>query len=403
MKYDQQGVATAVLPARKGFPAALWALTISSFAIGTTEFVMVGILPTVAEKLGVSVSTAGLQVTLYALGVAIGGPILTALTHHMKRKPLLIALMGLFVLGHIAAALSPGFIFLLAARFISGFAHGVFIGTGATIASNLVPEDKRATAIAMMFSGITIAIIAGVPLGTFIGQHWGWRATFVGVAILGVVGLVANQLLLPDDIPNGTPVLLKEQLKVLKNPHILLVLAITAFGYGGTFVAFTYLATLLEKVTGFSSTYVSPLLLVYGVAIAIGNVVGGKVSNRRPATSLIIMFALQAAVLLIFTCTMHYRIPAVITLFAMGILSFSSVPGLQLYIVQLAEKYLPGTESVSSSLNIAAFNAGVAIGATTGGFVVDSSLGLSATPWVGALLVLAGLVLMIRSRKTAHL
>ncbi|MEC5145567.1 MFS transporter [Chitinophaga sp. 212800010-3] len=403
MKYDQQGAATAVLPARKGFPTALWALTISSFAIGTTEFVMVGILPTVAEKLGVSVSTAGLQVTLYALGVAIGGPILTALTHHMKRKPLLIALMGLFVLGHIAAALSPGFIFLLAARFISGFAHGVFIGTGATIASNLVPEDKRATAIAMMFSGITIAIIAGVPLGTFIGQHWGWRATFVGVAILGVVGLVANQLLLPDDIPNGTPVLLKEQLKVLKNPHILLVLAITAFGYGGTFVAFTYLATLLEKVTGFSSTYVSPLLLVYGVAIAIGNVVGGKVSNHRPATSLIIMFALQAAVLLIFTFTMHYRIPAVITLFAMGILSFSSVPGLQLYIVQLAEKYLPGTESVSSSLNIAAFNAGVAIGATTGGFVVDSSLGLSATPWVGALLVLAGLVLMIRSRKTAHL
>ncbi|MFX1706621.1 MFS transporter [Chitinophaga sp. CC14] len=400
MSHETIAAPAAALPVRKGLPAALWALTISAFAIGTTEFVMVGILPTVAHSMNVSVSAAGLQVTLYALGVAIGGPILTALTSHVRRKPLLIFLMGLFIAGHLASAMAPNFIFLLASRFISGFAHGVFIGAGATIAASLVAENKRATAIAIMFAGFTIATIVGVPLGTFIGQHLGWRATFAGVALLGSIGLIANLILLPDHISNGRPVQLKDQLKVLQNKHILLVLAITAFGYGGTFVAFTYLATLLEKVTGFSAGSVSILLLVYGVAIALGNMIGGKVSNHQPARALIIIFALQAMVLFVFTFTMHYKIPAVLTLFLMGGLSFSSVPGLQLYIVQLAEKYLPGTEAVSSSLNIAAFNVGVAIGATAGGLVVGSSIGLAGTPWIGAVLVVVGVLLTVYSYKT---
>ncbi|WP_259065120.1 MFS transporter [Mucilaginibacter sp. X4EP1] len=378
-------------------PAALWALTISAFAIGTTEFVMVGILPTVARSFQVSVSTAGLQVTLYALGVAIGGPLLTALTGSVPRKPLLLYLMLLFIAGHLASALANSFALLLITRFISGFAHGVFFGVGATIAATLVPSDKKATAIAIMFAGFTIAIVAGVPLGTYIGQRFGWRFTLGGVALLGFIGLIANWLLLPGDIENGPVLRMKDQLKVLLNGHILLVLAITAFGYGGTFVTFTYMATILEQITGFSPGAISLLLLLYGLAVAIGNVIGGKVSNRNPIRSLIVIFALQALILLVFSFTADHQVPAIITLFFMGILAYASVPGLQLYIVQLSSKYLPGTENVSSALNIAAFNVGVAIGATVGGIVVQSRLGLPATPWISSLFVLLGLGLSVWS------
>lgn len=401
MQYGNLEIEADVIPAKalagKGLPPALWALTISAFAIGTTEFVAVGILPTIANSLHVSVSAAGLQVTLYALGVAIGGPILTALTGKAPRKSLLIFLMGLFIAGHLASAVAPSFSFLLVTRFISGFAHGVFFGVGATIAAALVPPHKKATAIAIMFAGLTIAIIVGVPLGTFIGQHFGWRTTFLGVALLGAVAFIANLVLLPNDIKNGPALRIRDQLNVLKNGRILLVLAITAFGYGGTFVAFTYLATFLEKVSGFSPAAVSPLLLLYGMAVALGNVIGGKISNHQPARTLIRIFLLQALVLFLFTFTAPYKIPAVVTLFVVGILAFSSVPGLQLYIVQLAEKYLPGTEDVTSSLNIAAFNLGVALGSTVGGVVVDSPLGLPATPWISALLVLLGFGLVICS------
>ncbi|MFT3824210.1 MAG: MFS transporter [Chitinophagaceae bacterium] len=398
-------VKTRVEKKRTGMPPALWALTISAFAIGTTEFVAVGILPTIAESLHVSIAASGALVSIYALGVAIGGPILTVLTGKMKRKPLLIGLMALFVLGHIFSAMAPGFAVLLIARFISGFAHATFFGVGATIAAALVPPDKKATAIALMFAGLTVAIIAGVPMGTFIGQHFGWRATFIGVAILGTISAAFISLLVPATISSGKPLKLKDQLKVLRSKPILVVLAVTAFGYGGTFVSFTYLATLLEKVTGFSSSSVSILLLIYGVAIAIGNIVGGKISNTNPARILIKLFLLQALALLIFSFTVNYRIAAVITIFLMGGLSFATVPGLQLYIVQLAEKYLPGTEDIASSLNIAAFNLGVAIGAYAGGLVVDfKSLGLGATPWVGALIVLLGAILTVISyRKNGNL
>lgn len=390
--------------AGKKIPPALWALTISAFAIGTTEFVAVGILPTIAESLHITVSSSGLLVSIYALGVAIGGPILTALTSHLPRKPLLMSMMGLFILGHIASAVAPNFGLLLTARFISGFAHAVFFGVGATIAATLVTPDKKATAIAIMFAGLTVAIIVGVPLGTFIGQHFGWRATFTGVAILGGIGFMATFLLLPGDLKKGVPLQITDQLKVLKNKHIVMVLGITALGYGGTFVVFTYLATLLEKISGFSASSVSLLLLLYGIAIALGNMVGGKISNFNPAKILIKLFIYEAIVLFLFTFTSHQPVTAILTLLLMGGLSFATVPGLQLYIVQMAEKYLPGTEDISSALNISAFNLGVAIGASVGGRVVDtSSLGLTATPWIGAIIVLAGAgltVLSYRQNKT---
>eukprot|EP01133_Synstelium_polycarpum_P011108 gene11108-12942_t len=372
---------------KKGLPAALWALTISAFAIGTTEFVIVGLLQTVAKDLSISIPSAGLLVSLYAIGVAIGAPILTALTSRIPRKPLLISLMALFIIGNGLASIAPGFITLVLARIITGFAHGVFFAIGATIAAALVPAEKRASAIAIMFSGLTIAIVTGVPLGTFIGQHFGWRATFIGVAFLGLIGLISSIILIPSNLKNEKAASFKSQLKVLGNKRLLLGFLMTALGYGGTFVAFTYLSPILQEITGLTESTVTVILLLYGIAIAIGNLAGGKAANKNPLKALLWMFILQAAVLFLFSFTVHYTILSVITLFILGGLSFANVPGLQLFVVQTAEKQLPGTEDVASAFNIASFNIGIAIGAYAGGLIVASPLGLSATPWVGALFV----------------
>lgn len=386
---------TALL-SKKKLPAALWALTISAFAIGTTEFVIVGLLPTVATDLQITIPSAGLLVSLYAIGVAIGAPILTALTSGIPRKRLLVYLMVLFIIGNGLASIAPGFITLVLSRIITGFAHGVYFSIGSTIAAALVPKEKRGTAIAIMFSGLTVAIVTGVPLGTFIGQHFGWRATFIGVALLGLIGLIASLILVPTNLKNEQPASLKSQLSVLTNKRLLLAFLMTILGYGGTFVAFTYLSPILQEITGLSETVVSFILLVYGIAIALGNVVGGKVANKNPLKALFWMFILQAIVLLIFTFTVQHTLLGLITLFIMGALSFSNVPGLQLLVVQLAEKELPGTADVASAFNIASFNIGIAIGAYAGGLIVASPLGLGATPWVGAIFVgLAVLVTLI--------
>lgn len=387
---------------KKALPAALWALTISAFGIGTTEFVIVGLLPTMAKDLNISIPSAGLLVSLYAIGVAIGAPILTALTSRIPRKQLLISLMGLFIVGNGLASLAPGFVTLVIARIITGFAHGVFFSIGATIAAALVPAEKRASAIAIMFAGLTVAIVTGVPFGTFIGQQFGWRATFIGVAVLGIIGLVASMILVPNDLKNDKPASLKMQLKVITNKRLLLAFLMTALGYGGTFVAFTYLSPILQEITGLSESVVSIMLLLYGVAIAIGNLVGGKVSNKNPLKALLWMFVMQAIVLLIFTFTVHNTVSGIITLFIMGGLSFANVPGLQLYVVQTAEKYLPGTEDVASAFNIASFNIGIAIGAYAGGLIVASPLGLGATPWVGALFVVLAIGVTLLSARVAR-
>jgi DHA1 family inner membrane transport protein len=264
---------------------ALWALTISAFAIGTTEFVIVGLVPVLAHDLKVSMASAGSLVSVYAMGVAIGAPVLTALTSKMKRKPLMISLMLLFIGGHLASAFSPDYQLLLLSRFITGFAHGVFFGVGATIAASLVTADKRASAIALMFSGFTIATIIGVPLGTYIGQHWGWRATFVGVALLGCIGLAGVTALLPSSIGHNVPGNLFKQCRILLNKRFLMALLMTIFGYGGVFVAFTYMSPMLQQITGFSANAVNLFLLLYGLAVALGNLVGGKVANKNPFTA----------------------------------------------------------------------------------------------------------------------
>ncbi|MGV2185710.1 MFS transporter [Rhizobium rhizogenes] len=378
-------------------PLALFALTIAAYAIGTTEFVIVGLLPTVANDLHITLPLAGLIVSVYALGVTFGAPILTALTGRIERKPLLLGLMALFIVGNGMAALSTGYEFLLVARVLSAFAHGVFFSVGSTIAADLVPENRRASAIAMMFMGLTVAIVTGVPLGTLIGQTFGWRATFAAVAVLGVIAFAGIALLLPSNLKKAPAAGIGEQLRVLGSGRLLIVFAMTALGYGGTFVAFTFLASILQDVTGFAPSAVSLILVLYGIAIAIGNVVGGRLANGNPVKALTWLFLAQAIVLVLFSFTAVSPWLVIPTLAALGFLSFANVPGLQLYVVQLAREVRPAAVDVASALNIAAFNLGIAAGAWIGGLVVESSLGLGATPWVGAILVVAALVLTLWS------
>lgn len=378
-------------------PLALFALTISAYAIGTTEFVIVGLLPTVADDLGITLPLAGLIVSVYALGVTFGAPILTALTGRIARKPLLLGLMALFVAGNAVAALSPGYAMLLVGRVLSAFAHGVFFSVGATIAADLVPENKRASAIAMMFMGLTVAIVTGVPLGTLIGQTFGWRATFWAVALLGVIAFAGIAALLPSTLRSAPPASILGQMKVLGSGRLLLVFAMTALGYGGTFVTFTFLAPMLQQVTGFAASSVGLILVLYGLAIAAGNIVGGRIADRNPVRALTMLFAAQAAVLVVFSVTAVSPAWTLVTLAALGFLSFANVPGLQIYVVQLAKAHRPGAVDVASALNIAAFNLGIAGGAWIGGLVVASPLGLQATPWVGAILVAGALGLTLLS------
>ena len=369
-------------------PLALFALTLSAFAIGTTEFVIVGLIPTIAEQLNVSLPSAGLLVSLYALGVAIGAPVLTALTGKLPRKWLLVGLMALFTVGNLLAWQAPGYESLIVARILTGLAHGVFFSVGSTIATGLVAKEKAASAIAIMFSGLTVALVTGVPLGTWIGQVFGWRETFLVVSALGVIAMAGSLLLIPNNLPKGAASSIREQLAVLTKKPLLMVYAKTALGYGGAFTAFTFLAPILQQVSGFGANTVSLILLVYGVSVAVGNIWGGKLADKMgPLPALKLMFGGLALILLMLTFTAPHPVLAVFTVLVWGAFAFGNVPGLQVLVVKQAVIHTPNAVDVASGLNIAAFNVGIALGSVVGGFVVKH-LGLMHTPWIGALIVL---------------
>ena len=373
-------------------PLALWALTLSAFAIGTTEFVIVGLVPTIANDLGVSLPSAGLLVSLYAVGVAIGAPVLTALTGRWNRKIVLISLMGLFVLGNLLAWQAPSYETLIIARILTGLAHGVFFSIGSMIATSLVSKDKEASAIAIMFTGLTVALVTGVPLGAWIGQHFGWRATFLVVSVLGLIALIGSAILVPKNLKQSIPATFKEQLQVIVKPRLLLVYLMTILGYGGTFTAFTYLAPILEQQTGFAPSAIGLIMLVYGVSVAVGNIWGGKLADKRgPISALSIIFSALTIILLAFTFTMESKVAAVLTILIWGAFAFGNVPGLQLYVVKQAKKHTPNAVDVASGLNIAAFNIGIALGSVTGGLVVEH-MELKDTAWIGAVVSLLALI-----------
>lgn len=374
-------------------PIALLALTLSAFAIGTTEFVIVGLLPTVAADLSISIPSAGLLVSLYALGVAVGAPVLTALTGKLPRKALLLSLMALFTAGNLLAWQAPSYESLVAARILTGLAHGLFFSIGSTIATGLVPKEKAASAIAVMFTGLTVALVTGVPLGTFIGQHFGWRETFLAVSALGVIAFIGSALFVPRQIAHTPPASLLQQARVLAEPRLLLVYAKTAIGYGGSFIPFTFLAPILTDISGFSAGAVGWVMLVYGVSVAVGNLWGGRLADRLgPIPALRIVFALLAAVLLLLQFTAPHPWLALATVLLWGAVAFGNVPGLQVYVVKQAERFTPQAVDVASGLNIAAFNLGIAGAAWAGGLIV-THLGLMHTPWIGAVVVLGSLAL----------
>ncbi|WAX72339.1 MFS transporter [Gallibacterium anatis] len=375
-------------------PVALFALMIGAFAIGTTEFVIVGLVPTIAQSLAISVPSAGLLVSLYALSVAVSAPLLTAMTARWQRRNVLLFLMAIFVVGNLLAWQATNFSTLIGARIVTGLAHGVFFSIGSTIATQLVTKEKAAAAIAMMFTGLTVALVTGVPLGAYIGQHFGWQTTFLAVMSLGVIAFIGALLFVPKNLQQPKPVKLIQQLDVIRSPRLLLVYAMTALGYGGTFVLFTFLSPMLQQLAGFNGNDVSLILVGYGIAVALGNTLGGKLADKLGTVrSLKYIFSVQMLVLFSFYFTAQSAWVVLISTILLGLTSFANVPPLQLLVVEQAKIDAPQSVDVASGLNIAAFNLGITIGSGIGGQVV-AKLGLLDTAWVGAIILAITLLLV---------
>lgn len=364
---------------------ALYSLAVSAFAIGTTEFVIVGLLPTVAADLQITVTKAGSLISGYAAAIAIGTPIIAALTGRVPKKAFLILLMTLFTLGNLLAAVSGSYEVLMLARVFTAVTHGVFLAIAAVVAASLVPDTKKGTAISIVFTGLTIATIVGVPLGTYIGQHFGWRATFVLIALLGLISLITNIIAIDRIKQDVQGPSFKDMVQLICNPRILMAFVMTCLGFGGTFALFTYLSPILEKVSGFSAASISWLLLLYGVAVAIGNIIGGKIANTHPVKGLRPVFLLQSLVLVLQMWLLLTKQSSILSVFLLGLFAFMMSPGVQAYIVALAEKLCPAAVDIASALNISAFNVGIAAGSLLGGWAVDY-LSYLDTAWIGALM-----------------
>ncbi|MEK3910945.1 MFS transporter [Paenibacillus sp. FSL H7-0331] len=376
--------------ATKGtFPISILSLTVGAFAIGMTEFVIMGLLPNVAEDLHVSISSAGQLITMYALGVAIGAPILTVLTHRIPQKKLLCLLMVLFILGNGISVFAPSYAVMMGARIITALTHGTFFGVGAVIASNLVRPDKRAGAVSIMMAGLTIANIIGVPLGTFIGQHMGWRSSFGAIAIMGVIALIGILIFIPQ-IRQDKPASVFLQIRSLIRPKLLLYLLIGALGNAGLFSVFTYITPLLTQVTGFAEHSVTWILILFGCGVTLGNIVGGKLADWKLMPSVLGLYFTICVLLTLFTFTIYSPTAAVLTIFLWGAASFAVFPGLQVRVMSLAQA-APALASTSSH---SAGNLGNAAGAFIGGWVI-THLAITSLPWVGAVLVGLALILGI--------
>ncbi|RKT20217.1 DHA1 family inner membrane transport protein [Streptomyces sp. 1114.5] len=373
-------------------PLALLALAIGAFGIGTTEFVIMGLLPRIADDYGVSIPHAGLLVTGYALGVVLGAPLMTVLGTRIGRKTMLMLLMGLFTAGNLLSALAPDLPLMLAGRIVASLAHGAFFGIGSVVAADLVAPEKKAGAIATMFTGLTVANVVGVPLGTFVGQAVGWRTTFVLVASLGVVGLLGIARLVPD-LPRPEGARLRPELTAFRNPQVLLAMAMTVLGFGGVFASITYIAPMMTHVAGYSDGAVTWLLVLLGIGMFLGNLLGGRFADRRLMPMLYASLGGLALVLALFTLTAHDKVLAAVTLLLAGALGFATVPPLQKRVLDQAH----GAPTLASAVNIGAFNLGNALAAWLGGAVISAGLGYTAPNWVGAALAAAALALALWS------
>lgn len=371
-------------------PAGLIALALGGFGIGLTEFVITGLLPEVAADYGVTETTAGWLVTGYALAVIVGALGLTAATTRLPRKPVLLGLLVLFIVGNTLSAIAPTYEVMMSGRVIAALCHGAFFGIGSVVAANMVERSKRASAVALMFTGLTASNVLGVPFGTFLGQALGWRSTFWAIVVIGVVALVGVLVLVPTVRAAETPSLARE-LGAFRSGQVWLSLGMTVLGYGGMFGAFTYIAYTLTSVSGFPSSAVPWLLVVFGVGLFVGNFVGGKLAARSIDRTLLVVLVALTVVLGLFALVATSPVLTVIALVLMGAFGFATVPALQTRVMQYADH----APTLASGANIAAFNLGNALGAWIGGLTIAAGLGYTSPIWAGAGITLAAVALTL--------
>lgn len=368
-------------------PLALLALAVGAFGIGTTEFVMMGLLPDVADDLHISIPSAGHLVSAYALGVVIGAPLLAAATARMSRRKVLIALMGLFVAGNALSAFAPDYHWLLAARFVSGLPHGAFFGVGAVVATNLVAPERKARSVSLMFLGLTVANIAGVPVATFIGQHFGWRATFLGVSAIGLAAIASLAFLIPRDHTHGPTGGLRGELAALRSLPVWLALGTTVAGFGALFSAYSYITPMLTDSAGYADSSVTLLLALFGVGATVGNLVGGRLADHSLRGTLFGGLVSLVTVLAVFPVLMSAQWSAAVAVTLLGAAAFITGSPLQLMVMEKAS----AAPSLASSANQAAFNLANAGGAWIGGIALAAGFGTTSPALAGALLAVLGL------------
>jgi DHA1 family inner membrane transport protein len=373
-------------------PLPLLALAVAAFGIGTSEFVIMGLLPDVARDLAVSIPSAGMLVSAYALGVTIGAPIVAIAVANVPRKQALMRLIGVFIVGNLLCALAPDYTVLMVARIVTAFCHGAFFGIGSVVAAGLVAPNRRAQAIALMFTGLTLANVLGVPLGTALGQVAGWRATFWAVTGIGVLAAGALAAFLPANIEMQKASLVRE-FAVLKNPQVLAVLGASALASASLFSVFTYITPILEDVTGFTPHAVTLVLLLFGLGLTVGSTLGGRLADWRLMRSLLAFLLAIGVILAVFAATMHRPVAAMATIFVWGILAFAIVPPLQMLVVDRASD----APNLASTLNQGAFNLGNASGAWLGGAAISAGAPLTSLPWVGLAMAVASFVLTLVS------
>lgn len=366
----------------------LLALSISSFCIGTAEFVMAGVLPEIAATFHVSIPMTGWLMTGYAAGVFISSPFLTAATMRLSRKHVLLSLMALFVLGNFVSAIAPSYSILMLGRIVSSLCHGAFFGIASIVAAESVSPDKKSRAIALMFTGLTLANVVGVPLGTFLGQHFGWRSLFWVITLLGLIAIIGLTIWLPNQkcLAKSN---LQHELMAFKTPQVWLSLLVTAMGFAGVFACFGFMAPMMVHVAGFLKTSIPYLLTIFGIGLVIGNVIGGAAADRKLLPALFLFLTLLCLTLFVFVITAHQQILATITLFAVGVFGFAIVSPVQTQVIHHAKK----APTLASSVNIAAFNLGIAMGTYFAGLAIHLGFGFASPNWVGGIFVLVALLL----------
>lgn len=374
----------------------LLALAAASFAIGTTESVIMGLLPEVAESFAVSVPQAGLLVSGYAMGVAVGAPIVAIATARLPRKTALLALMAIFLVGNLGCALAPSYGLLMLARVVTAFAHGAFFGIGAVVATRLVPHHQRIQAVALMFTGLTLANVLGVPFGTALGQAMGWRSTFYAVFGIGLAAAAAIAVSVPSGIPGSLGGLAGE-FRSLRRWEVMRPMLVSILASVSLFTVFTYITPLLRSESGLTPEEVTWALLVFGIGLTLGNLVGGRLADTRLAATIVGGFAGLVAVLVLFAFTSHSAWPALLTLPLWGALVFALVSPLQIWVVEAASD----APNLASTLNQGAFNLGNAAGAALGGAALTLGFGYASLPWIGAAVAALALALTLSDRVGA--